>query len=105
MQQPEDIVRDILDRLHEAFAAGKPIQDAEFWIQVETEIRRDWGGDRAYIAKTGESQIKHLGNRDRAIVRDHKRGESVAFLARRWQLSRVRIRQIINSARRENALP
>lgn len=105
MQQPEDIVRDILDRLHVAFAQGKPIEDAGFWLQVETEIRRDWGGDRAYVAKTGESQIKYLGNRDKAIVRDHQRGESVAFLARRWQLSKVRIRQILNSARQESALP
>lgn len=97
MQKPEDIVRDIIDRLHAAFADGKPLADAEFWLHVEAEIRHDWGGDRPYIAKTGEATIEYKSRRDKAIIRDHRNGEHVRFLARRYGISERRIQQIVRN--------
>jgi Mor family transcriptional regulator len=97
MQQPEDIVRDILDRLHEAFAAGKPIQDAEFWGQIERDIRRDWGGAATYIPKTTADARRYISARDAAIVRDYRRGEHSRLLARRYGISARRIRQIVTA--------
>lgn len=97
MQRPEDIIRDILDRLHTAFADGSPLSDAEFWPRIESEIRHDWGGDRPYIAKTGETEITQKTTRDRAIVRDYRNGEHARFLARRYGISERRIQQIVKT--------
>lgn len=100
MDRPEDVVRDILDRLKEAFEQNQQI-GGEFWVSFEDEIRRHWGGDLQYIAKTSDKQIAYKTRRDRSIVRDHRQGEHVKFLARRYGISERRVRQII----RGNATP
>ncbi len=97
MDRPEDIVRDILDRLHEAFRAQRSI-DAAFFLSFEDEIRRHWGGELQYIAKTSEVQIQYKSRRDRSIVRDHQSGEHVKFLARRYGISERRVQQIVRNA-------
>lgn len=53
-----------------------------------------WAGCEPYIGRA-----KTHAERNRAIIRDFKAGERVPFLARRYQLSRVRIWQIIQGTR------
>lgn len=58
--------------------------------EVVGGLREAWAGCEPYINK-GNSN----GQRNRAIIRDWKNGESVPLLARRYSLSRVRIWQIV----------
>ena len=51
-----------------------------------------WGGDRPYIAKR---QGEGRSDRNAAIRRDFQRGESVAFLSRRYGLSRMQIYRLL----------
>lgn len=60
--------------------------------QVAEQVTSEWGGDRAYIAKrvgAGRSE------RNDAIRRDHRRGESIALICRRYQLSRQHVYRIL----------
>lgn len=63
--------------------------------RVEADVRADWGGDRAYIRKIGEVGEIARTQREEAIRQDYRRGERVAFLARKWRLSARRIQQIV----------
>lgn len=86
MSNPEDIVRDILGRLRTAFADGAPLPDPDFWSGIERDIRRDWGGDRPYIAKhAGEADRI---DRDRRLLADLAAGLSLAELRRRYNLTK-----------------
>lgn len=67
--------------------------------RLELDIRRDWGGDSPYIAKHGESGRRIVSQRDARIRADHHRGERVRLLARRFQLSESRIKQIVRGGR------
>jgi hypothetical protein len=58
-------------------------------------IQAEWGGDRPYIRKANETARAERSLRDRAIVRDHQRGESHDFIARRYGLCRSRVTQIL----------
>jgi Mor family transcriptional regulator len=59
---------------------------------VDLALRERWGGDRPYIAKRhGEGR----SDRNAAIRRDHQRGESVALLCRRYQVSRVTVWRVL----------
>lgn len=73
--------------------------DDQALARIETEIRRDWGGERCYIAKQGEHAKAIESARDECIRRDHRRGERVELLMRRYHLSRQRIYQIIGAGR------
>lgn len=66
-------------------------------------IQAEWGGDRPYIRKANEAARAERSLRDRAIVRDHQRGESNALIARRYGVSAGRVTQIL--ARSFSALP
>lgn len=61
-------------------------------------IQAEWGGDRPYIRKANEAARAERSLRDRAIVRDHQRGESAALLARRYGISRRRVEQLVRNA-------
>ncbi len=50
-----------------------------------------WQGCEPYIGR-----FRSNAARDRAIIRDFKNGERPAFLARRYNLTRQRIKQIID---------
>lgn len=67
-------------------------------VRVEAQVRRDWGGERPYIAKLGEpSQRRQLERaRDRQIRADYRRGEHVPLLARRYGISERRVYKIIS---------
>lgn len=58
-------------------------------------VRRDWGGERPYIAVNGEGARATMSRRDAALLRDWQAGERVALLARRYGISRRRVWQII----------
>lgn len=85
-----DIVADILQRVS---AVSKTASKA--LSQIEAEIRADWGGERCYIAKVGEDARAKLAERDRQIRKEFRHGEHEALLARRWDISVRRVRQII----------
>ena len=73
---------------------------AELGITPEqiAAIQAEWGGDRPYIRKANEAARAERSLRDRAIVRDHQRGESSALLSRRYGISRRRIEQLVRNA-------
>ena len=85
----DDIIADILDRL-----AGTLSADAR--ASIEAAIRRDWGGDRPYIARAGESARAVISHRNAAIARDFHRGDSITLIARRYGISRRRCYQILS---------
>jgi Mor family transcriptional regulator len=86
-----DLLADVLQRVS-AITRLPPEQ-----IQaIEAELRADWGGDRAYIARMGECGARLQAQRDIRIRQEHRNGESVRLLSRRWNLSDRRIRQIIS---------
>ena len=86
-----DLLADVLQRIAK-ITALPPAQ-----IQsLEAELRADWGGGRAYIARMGECGARLQAQRDIRIRQEHRNGESVRLLSRRWGLSERRIRQIIS---------
>jgi Mor family transcriptional regulator len=92
----DDIIKDILSRVEEVFVKQKSCR--EFLDKIEAEIRRDWGGDRPYIAKAGESGAPEISQRNAAILRDHRNGERPTFLARKYGISRQRVHEILKNA-------
>lgn len=91
----DDLVSDILQRIIERRIKLTAAQRRS----IEEDVRRDWGGERHYIAKTGESAKQKLSERDQRIRDEHRRGEREQLLARRWGISVRRVRQIINAVK------
>lgn len=85
----DDIIVDIFERIGSALPA--PVR-----AELERSIRRDWGGDRPYIARSGESGKASLSQRNASIARDYHQGESIALLERRYGVSRRRIYQVLS---------
>jgi Mor family transcriptional regulator len=67
--------------------------------RIEGDIRRDWGGERAYIAKQGEHGRAVQSARDECIRRDFRRGERIELLCRRYGLSARRVQEIVREVR------
>lgn len=89
-----DPITDLCRRLSERLGAPlAPDIDA-----VAAEVRRDWGGERPYIARNGEGDPGAMERRNRAILREWRGGERVAYLARRYGISRQRVWQIVREA-------
>jgi len=87
-----DLISDIFQRLAERHAKIPP----KVLRDVEAEVRADWGGERHYIAKQGETGREQMAERDAAIRRDYAHGERIDFLARRHGISVKRVRQILD---------
>ena len=84
----DDIVSDILRRV----ATLTPGFTAALAAQLDRDIRAHWGRDRCYIARrAGEG----TSTRNAAIRRDHRNGERIGLLCRRYGLTRQRIHQIL----------
>ena len=84
----DDIVADILRRV----AALTPGFSAALALQIDRDVREMWGRDRCYIARrAGEG----TSSRNAAIRRDHRNGERIGLLCRRYGLTRQRIHQIL----------
>ncbi len=83
-----DIVADMLAVVAEVWPGLPP----EAMRRAEAQIRERWGGDRPYISRrpgAGRSA------RNEAIHRDHRAGERIPLLARRYELTERRIIQIL----------
>jgi Mor family transcriptional regulator len=91
----DDLIADILARIR-ACCSPKAAEKIDLG-KIEAEVRRDWGGERHYIAKEGEDARALLVRRDRRIREQARQGEHVPLLARRWRLSERRIRQILSA--------
>jgi Mor family transcriptional regulator len=85
-----DLCEDIV--VHILSLAALPAERAQ---AIEAEIRGFWGGERPYIAKVGELGKRLLSARHDQIRAESRRGESDAFLARRWGLTPRHIRRIV----------
>ena len=87
-QAHQDIISDILSRVI-SMAPNFSLALAE---QIDRETRKMWGGDRPYI-----STRKGAGSSSRndRIKSDYQKGERVALLMRRYDLSASRIREIL----------
>ena len=66
--------------------------------QWQQSVIADWGGERAYIGKSNESQ-RLASRRHAAIVRDWSAGERTAALARKHNLSGAMVRRIVAGER------
>lgn len=88
-----DILADIKQRI--ANRLGLAEEFADMLGLVIDEVRADWGGERPYIAKNGESDQRPMSARNRAIIREWRNGERVPFLARKHGISKQRVWQII----------
>lgn len=90
-----EFITDIKTRfIREAASLGISPATAAMLLACIDDTVADYAGDRVYIGK-GEEAASEMSARNRAIIRDHKAGERVALLARRYGVSRVRIHQII----------
>ena len=89
-----DILQDIYDRLANQLADRIGLADEV--RDVLCNVRKDWGGERVYIASRAEDARIETSARNRAIIRAHKQGERIPLLARRYGISRQRIWKIIN---------
>jgi Mor family transcriptional regulator len=63
--------------------------------EVAGSVARDYAGERVYIGKRDEEQCV-MSARNRSIIRDHRSGERVALLSRRYGISRKRVYEIVN---------
>lgn len=84
----DDIVADILRRV----MTLAPEFSALLAARVDREVRELWGRDRCYIARRAGDGTSA---RNDAIRRDHRNGERIGLLCRRYRLSRQRIHQIL----------
>lgn len=89
---PARCAEDFLARLHALM-----LEHADPALVVAA-VQVEWGGDRPYIRKANEAARAERSLRDRAIVRDHQRGDSAALLARRYGISRRRVEQLVRNA-------
>jgi Mor family transcriptional regulator len=89
-----DILQDIYDRLSNQLADRIGLADEV--REVLCSVRKEWAGERVYIAGRAEDARLETSARNRAIIRAHKQGERIPLLARRWGLSRQRVWKIIN---------
>jgi Mor family transcriptional regulator len=90
-----DIVIDTLERLVQILQShGVPVQ-RRLVCEAERVVKLDWGGDRPYVPRAGESSQAQMSQRDQMIFRDHRRGEHTGLLARRYCLSVRRVQQIL----------
>ena len=83
-----DIVRYILARI----MAAAPSLSEDLALEIERQIRRDWGGDRVYIARSPNGDFSA---RNQAILRDWRAGERVSLIARRYGVSRRLVYKIV----------
>lgn len=84
-----DILEDLRQRLLDIGFTDPKIE------RVVMEVRNDWRGERPYIGAQYESD-RRMSARNMQIIRDYKAGERIAFLARKYGISRQRVWKIIN---------
>jgi Mor family transcriptional regulator len=86
-----DILHDIEARMIGAGVDGDTIR------RILSEVRRDWAGENAYIARHGEDPRVIISRRNLALLRDWQRGERVPYLARKYGISVHTVYRIIRT--------
>lgn len=76
-----DILQDIAERAEEAGI------DMQVMRRVLAEVRRDWGGENAYIPKRGEKPHVYVMRRAAEARALWQRGERIPAIARRMGVS------------------
>lgn len=86
-----DLVADILQRVsdHDCQLSTAAL------LEIEMEVRADWGGERHYVAKGGEGGKTQMMVRDREICDAAAKRVTEDYLSLRYGLTVKRIRQII----------
>ncbi|OQA30069.1 MAG: Mor transcription activator family protein [Betaproteobacteria bacterium ADurb.Bin341] len=87
-----DIVRDILQRVVEAAQREGSFTET-MAIQIERQVRRDWGGTEPYIRCDVESRI--IDRNDKIIEAWDSGQKDVRQLAQRFGLSPRQVRRIV----------
>lgn len=90
-----DILSDAQARIERRIKSQKSREQA---IEVLSELRLDYAGERCYIAHNGEDVRRLISARDAAIRRAWAAGDRAAVLARQYGISRQRVYQIVSSA-------
>lgn len=86
---------DILEATLRACLEMAPGFNAAIAAAVDERIRADWARENCYIPAAVGGIATRTAERDAAILRDYAKGERIALLARRYNLTDRRIRQII----------
>lgn len=85
---------DIVEYLLCCIAAMTPRLEAGILDAAEQHVRAQFGGERVYV---GRRRGQGMVERNAEIRRLHQRGERVAFIARKFGLTRQRVAQILGS--------
>jgi len=92
-----DIIRHTLTLVAEKLADRLlPDELADIFNLVDAEVRRDWGGERAYISKTCERDLMDSCRRNAQIRQAWKTGESIQIIADRHGIHRSTVYRIIS---------
>jgi len=86
-----DLIDDVLRRVIEM----APAFNAALAAQISKQVRHDWAGDTVKVCYVAHQTKTMRSQRNEAIKRDWQRGERLALLERRYELSERRIRQIL----------
>lgn len=101
-----DIVSDILQRVVAVVPARLAQQLGLQITEIEMQVRRDWGGERHYIARRKDDPAaqQYIAQRNEQIWREYQRGERIPLLRRRHGISDRRLREIINAFESRDAI-
>lgn len=84
---------DVVEYTLRCIAAIKPDLEAGVLDAAEQHVREQFGGERVYVGKRrGQGMVE----RNAEIRRLHQRGERVQFIARKFDLTRQRVTQILS---------
>lgn len=99
MSDYPEILQDMADKAA-VFLVGEGLPDdraREVGRKLAEHIRQEWGGQMQYIPK---GMLFELSQRDMEIF-EKFRGDNYSQLAREYDLTEVRVRQIVNAVRAE----
>lgn len=88
----DDIVKDILRRVVDAAAREGAFTD-QAAVQIERQVRQDWGGERPYILHCKTDQI--IERNDKIIELWDAGQRDIRTLACRFGLSTKQVRRIV----------
>ena len=94
----DDILRDYRERLLARLGPGAHRRIAEHLDEIEREMRRDYGAERHYVARSPAEAVAWRCARDQRIIAGWRRGDSVRLLSRRFDVSDRQVRRILRAA-------
>lgn len=87
-----DILTLIMQAMEERLNAAETLTEA-MAREIEEGIRRNYGGEYHYLAKTHDKEGRL--RRNHRLFRDHQQGEHIGLLSRRYGLSRKQVQRIL----------